>query len=202
MNTGLSDHGAMNRLRSNILRDLFNIPYEDFLTSGREHATVAGPAAADDPSDLEAPLCSSTSGLLDDLRGIAERLDITCASSFNISTLSFIVDSQSLFRDIEPNVTDCERFLATLVPTATSSRLFLYKIRSLQALMVDLEALRLECSDFPSPSFRSECDNIMVCITTDLQKLLSSAWEFGQKQGQLATAYNSVGVHRFDYCKW
>lgn len=193
----------MSNIRLTILQGLFNIPEPNSVPENSGILNAAFAEGSTKSNDLHSHKSTNEqlSGLLLDLRAIAERLDIICASSFNVSTLSFLASSQAIPFGNPPTISDCEGFLATLVPTAPSSRLFVHKIRSLQALTVDLEGLRVEClTSHDNPDFVSECDNIFDCITSDFQKLLSSAWKVAQEYGRIDSTLISAGVHRFDYC--
>lgn len=194
----------MSGVRAAILRSLFNSEGNFVCTTPAQSDidTSASDSALTDanPNPGETSLHTRASERADELRGIAERLDILCASSFNVATLQFTPGTQGQFSNEAPPVSNSESFLATLQPTTISTRLFLFKIRSLQALLVDLETLRL--ANISDNNFVSECDNLQGCIHTDLHRLILAAWEAGQQKDHLQTDFESRGVSRFDYSEW
>jgi hypothetical protein len=188
----------MSGIRSAILQDLFNSA--DSTETTRDHS---GPASlVYNAINSEPTALSMLSELDQDLGEISDRLDVLCASSFNVATLLFFPGSQSIFADQCPTVTSCEHFLVTLVPTAPSSQIFMHKVRSLQALMVDLEAIRLNYSTLPGElNLASKCDDILSCIEIDFHRLILAAWQVGQQQATLRMDHQALGVKSFDYCE-
>jgi hypothetical protein len=185
-------------IRTTILQGLFNFtePTDpgDSYTGGVQPNLDAG---------FDAVVSGASSELEQDLAEIAERLDILCASSFNVATLSFVAGTQSTFTNKPPIITECEQFLTALAPTLPSSRLFIHKIRSLQALLVDTDSIRLNYSTIAGEhDLTSQCDNILSCIQIDFERLLSAAWEAGQRQEHLKIVREGLGVNSFDYCKY
>lgn len=132
---------TMSGLRTTVLRSLFNLRDNDDWPALVQPA-IGGSAvglvlinANSDPE--EAPLYAETSDRMSELRDIMDRLDDLCASSFNIATLQFTPGTQGWFSGGPLSISNCKQFLATISPTAISTQLFVLKIRSLQALLVD-----------------------------------------------------------------
>lgn len=179
----------MATIRTGILRKIFNLDPPDAIDP-HSPLLVA--------NNTRLPTVHPT---VQNLENLTERFTAINEAYFNTATLRFQPSSLSNSYEVSQFLGDPEPFLDTLDPTLVSTRLFLYKIHSLQSLRFEIEADRARYLEdlAHDPEYLSEFDGAISMVNSEIEGSLLAAWEVRHAQ---ATSPLNIppGVRSYNFC--